>query len=780
MIQIGEEDKIMTKNARKIVKRVGVVLALGFAMLALSIVPAVGTVAEAQASTGYPMYSWGINATGQLGLGNQVNQSTPQRVGTASNWVWTTIAGGGSFAINSEGHLYGWGNTWNSFMMGQGANPSPGTGYITEPTRIGTANNWVMVSAMGGLTTVAALNSDGEIYQWGVQGLAGSPPIHAANTPTRLGTASDWVYISTGLQRVMAINEQGELWAIGSNGTGQLGDGTTEDRTDFVRIGDRSDWKLVNTSFSAAIALTESGELFTWGNNTQGQLGLGNTMSPVLIPTRVGTESNWVTARMLGHNTVNNGAGIAINSDGELFSWGHPSNRQLGNGETSGNVLTPTQIGTESNWVSVHGGNNYAMAFNELGELWSWGNNHAGQLGLGDLSNRSVPERVLRSYGFSAAARGSGFSALMLMRTTPAAGEGFLQKHLQKPEGTPIPNLTFEFTFERNSYNDNSTRPDLNTILPAIGPVTITIDSTSNTNTAGGIATTTQATNLLEGIEFARAGVFSYIVRETVNSSGATAPSNVVYSQAVYELRVYVVGDGSTIGGTFEVDTINVLRRIDCQGNIVTPPQKVDDFSFTNQYTRTTTGTQEHVGALRVSKNIVGDFIDINNLSFDFDVTLTRTALCPTNTTFSGRILNQAGTQVGSPITFPSGTSVHVELGHGQRLVFDELVVGTTFTVTERAAQEFRASVLLYADGTQVTIAPNEDPNTALPIGNHLIGVARNTADFTDTHTLGAPTGLSISSNIPLIVPAAMVITLVAYIAARRRKSIEDLSLITQ
>ena len=744
----------MIKNVRRVMLGTGLVLAL-------LVCGAIAAPTLAGASSGFPLYSWGT------GSGSRpANTNAPTRVGDGY-WLWSSTAGSGSFAISASGHLYAWGYNRNAPNMGQGGSS---TTLIAEPTRIGNANNWVMVSSM--TRHAAAINDQGHLFRWGSGG-----PWTAQTVPERVGTASNWIYVSVGTSSLIALNNQGELWSMGTNADGVLGDGTNTSRSQLVRVGGvqaRSDWKAVSNGFTYALAVTQDGHLYAWGNNGAGRTGLGTTTGNTLLPTRVGNADNWVDARAANGALV----GIALNDQGEIYTWG--ADHAARGTDSIAVATTPQRMGTANNWIAISGGNAHVHAFASDGQLWGWGNGMWGSVGDGTNTMRRVPVSLLQTYGFATTSRGGGHHAMMLMRTTPAEGESDLVKNLQKPEGTPIPNLNFTFTFERNSFNDNSTRPDLNTILPAIGPVTITIDSSSDSDLDNGVVTLTNSINALANVEFDRAGVFSYVVRETVNSSGTNAAANlstVAYSQAEYELRVYVVsGDTS---GTFEVYTVNAIRRIDCTGTAITPPVKVDDFSFTNIYTRTTTGTNQYPRALTVSKTVVGDFVNLDTV-FDFDVTLTRTALCPTNTTFSGRILNQAGTQVGSPITFTSGTQTHVELGHGQRLVFDELVVGTTFTVTERAAPEFRASVLLYVDGTQVTIAPNEDPNTALPIGNHLVGVARNTADFTNAHTLGAPTGLSISNNTPLVIPVAMVITLVAYIAARRRKSIEDLSLAVQ
>ena len=137
----------------------------------------------------------------------------------------------------------------------------------------------------------------------------------------------------------------------------------------------------------------------------------------------------------------------------------------------------------------------------------------------------------------------------------------------------------------------------------------------------------------------------------------------------------------------------------------------------------------------------------------------------------------QGNAQIGANIPFASGVQQTITLTDGQRLVFDSLVVGTQFNVTELAAPEYTASVELVVDGQAVTIAPNTAPNLPLPLGNHLVGAAANTADFTNAHAAPPPTGLSVEGiPVALVFVAGMVLT--ASLAIRARKRVEELAVL--
>lgn len=98
------------------------------------------------------------------------------------------------------------------------------------------------------------------------------------------------------------------LFSWGLNKQGQLGDGTTTNRSSPVQIGTTTNWKFASGGLWFTMALRSDGTLWSWGLNTQGQLGDGTT-NDRNTPIQVGTSTNWAS--------VYSGAGhtLAIQSD---------------------------------------------------------------------------------------------------------------------------------------------------------------------------------------------------------------------------------------------------------------------------------------------------------------------------------------------------------------------------------------------------------------------------------------------------------------------------------
>lgn len=299
-------------------------------------------------------------------------------------------------------------------------------------------------------------------------GLTSSSPYTLRQT---LGGPS-WKKISTGSERKhsLSIKSDGTLWAYGRNTYGQLGDGTTTNKSSPVQIG-TSTWKEVSCGYHHTIAIKSDGSLWTWGYNTSGQLGSGTTINRS-SPAQVGTSNNWnqICAFYSGALTINldgtiwgwgeNGAGtlgdntsisksspvqvnsstnnktiscgrfhtLLIKTDGTLWTWGSPNGKGalgIGNNDT---LSSPVQVGLESNWSKISCGYYSSIATKTNGTLWTWGYNNVGQLGQNDSINRSSPVQVGNATNWKNCAMSSHSVAVKTDGTLWAWGEnGFGQ-----------------------------------------------------------------------------------------------------------------------------------------------------------------------------------------------------------------------------------------------------------------------------------------------------------------------------------------------------------------
>ncbi|HEX7052002.1 MAG TPA: hypothetical protein VF188_17470 [Longimicrobiales bacterium] len=220
------------------------------------------------------LWAWGRNRFGQLGTGNTAQQNAPVQI-TGGDWV--QVAGGADHtaAIKADGTLW----TWGDDTYGQ-LGTNPGTGFVTQPMRVGAANDWLLVSAgiAGGATV--AIKTDRTLWGWGrnISGELGLGPVEGPTSPQQLSPANDWIDVSTGSGFTIALKADGTLWASGANARGKLGtsDPDNQNRYEFGQaLG--TGWQFVSAGEGHTLAIGLGGALFAWGSNQFGELGHGTS-----------------------------------------------------------------------------------------------------------------------------------------------------------------------------------------------------------------------------------------------------------------------------------------------------------------------------------------------------------------------------------------------------------------------------------------------------------------------------------------------------------------------
>ena len=146
----------------------------------------------------------------------------------------------------------------------------------------------------------------------------------------------------------------------------------------------------INGQFTTAY--TEAGELYSWGHNGYCQLGNGSTnqgLTPALI-------QNSLLGRKVVQVACGSHHSLCLTADGDIFSWGQNNCGQIGSGTTT-NQSTPRKVSASFGGRKVVGvtcGQTSSMAVLENGEVYGWGYNGNGQLGLGNNINQLNPQRV--------------------------------------------------------------------------------------------------------------------------------------------------------------------------------------------------------------------------------------------------------------------------------------------------------------------------------------------------------------------------------------------------
>ena len=347
------------------------------------------------------LWAWGSGSFSALGLGSSTsNVYALTQVGTDKNWVSVTAYGDHSAALKSDGTLWVWGRN-NYGQLGLGTS---GSTNQTTPIKVNNDTDWAAVAAAQNFTM--ALKTDGTLWCWGRNNSGqlgiGSSGSTTQNSPRKVNDDTDWAMVATWrANHTAAIKSDGSLWAWGSNGQGQVGDGTLVNKTSPTRVGTDNDWASVKVGSVHTVAQKTDGSIWAWGFDYHGQLALGieedetPRPNPIRVPVPLGT-GNW----MLGRYGVGDSFVVAQKTDGSVWSWGENYYGALGVGDDE-DRYTPVRVGTAvTNWAFIAGGNLHALYVRADGSLYVVGSNNNGQLGLGNTGSGTYsPDLRLHSVG---------------------------------------------------------------------------------------------------------------------------------------------------------------------------------------------------------------------------------------------------------------------------------------------------------------------------------------------------------------------------------------------
>jgi alpha-tubulin suppressor-like RCC1 family protein len=331
---------------------------------------------------------WGGNAFGQLGTGSTDPALVPApiKLGIAVRQLATGNGHSCALVDPSSARLVASSpvRCWGLNDHGQLGDAST-IAQLLPISVDGVPNDIVQIAT--GASHTCARTTDGAVWCWGANasGQVGDGTRDDRLKPTAVrGLGSGAVDLILGGDRSCAVTDDAVLLCWGSNARGALGDGSAEDRLEPVRISGVSDVVSVAMGRDHTCANERDGATSCWGWNTFGQLGDGtredkDTPTPVLgLPARVATVSLGLehTCARLRNSTV--------------ACWGNNTAGRLGDGSTTDRLL-PTPVKDLRDIVEVQTGYVHNCVRRSDDKVLCWGENPSGQLGDGTTSDRSVP-----------------------------------------------------------------------------------------------------------------------------------------------------------------------------------------------------------------------------------------------------------------------------------------------------------------------------------------------------------------------------------------------------
>ena len=338
-----------------------------------------GQCKPASATAEGTVYGWGYNERDELGDGNAVNSSLPVE-SCISGIREVAAASDDIYALGTNGLVYGWGPSCSGSIL------ATSTDGLSPGVVLGLSN--IKQIATEAASAGYALSNDGKVYSWGPNelGQLGDGTTTSRWTPEQVKGLPPISQIYAGAGTAFAVAEDGAVYMWGE----VPGATSSEYDTEPTLIPELTEVKRIAAGGGAFLFLHNNGTVESWGSNWWGLLGIGSP-NPPFASTRqpVPGLSNVVS---LAAGSL---AAFAVESNGEVYSWGFNGRSSLGRELPETWSYAPERIPGLPPIAEVAAGGLYGgYALSESGTVYAWGWNESGQLGDGTTKESASPVMV--------------------------------------------------------------------------------------------------------------------------------------------------------------------------------------------------------------------------------------------------------------------------------------------------------------------------------------------------------------------------------------------------
>ena len=361
-----------------------------------------GSAHSAALSAAGRVFTWGYNEYGQLGDGTEIQRNSPIEITNSFNLapedkvIKIVLGDSRTSAITSTGRVFIWGyNNMGEIGDGTIINKNIPT-EITNMFNL-LINEKIVQVSLGG-THSSALSSFGRVFMWGNNdyGQLGDGTTTNRTVPAEIKNMFDLpideeiIRISLGNNHSSAITSKGRLFIWGSNLTGELSDQLSEyevlpvDITSIFNLENEDSILHSSLSWAFSSILTQNGQVFTWGYSHLGDGSHTSSGVPINITNYFSLELNEKIIMIY----AGGGRGV-ITSTGRVLMWGANNYRKLGDGT---NITRYSPVDISGNFDLYEGeavielslGSFHSGALTSFGRVIMWGRNDIGSLGTSD------------------------------------------------------------------------------------------------------------------------------------------------------------------------------------------------------------------------------------------------------------------------------------------------------------------------------------------------------------------------------------------------------------
>ncbi|XP_011782258.1 PREDICTED: probable E3 ubiquitin-protein ligase HERC4 isoform X4 [Mandrillus leucophaeus] len=203
--------------------------------------------------------------------------------------------------------------------------------------------------------------------------------------------------VGCGLRHTVFVLDDGTVYTCGCNDLGQLGHEKSRKKPEQVVALDAQNIVAVSCGEAHTLALNDKGQVYAWGLDSDGQLGLLGSEECIRVPRNIKSLSDIQIIQVAcGYYHS-----LALSKASEVFCWGQNKYGQLGLGTDCKKQTSPQLIKSLLGipFMQVAAGGAHSFVLTLSGAIFGWGRNKFGQLGLNDENDRYVPNllKSLRS-----------------------------------------------------------------------------------------------------------------------------------------------------------------------------------------------------------------------------------------------------------------------------------------------------------------------------------------------------------------------------------------------
>lgn len=302
-----------------------------------------------------------------------VGLSTPYKwTVTWPKWVQVAVADNHACGLIDDGTLWCWGSGGSASVLGH-----PTITSSDVPIQVESASDWKSISANA--LASCGIRNNGKLYCWGFIFGGEAPP--GSSLKAFEGTNWKSVTVGSGLHNC-GIRGNGQLWCWGNNNRGQLGIGTTQNKTEPVHVASSYLWQTVATGLYHTCAVDSSNFALCWGSNSHGQIHAPESTTSINTPTRLNQATIYESVAV-GHNHT---FITTIYANEKPLAFGNNEHGQLGLGHYTEKVFNGGYANPNA-LHSITGGTSFSCGMLSK-KVYCTGRNDYGQLGRGRISVR--------------------------------------------------------------------------------------------------------------------------------------------------------------------------------------------------------------------------------------------------------------------------------------------------------------------------------------------------------------------------------------------------------